>query len=377
MEVVVPVPEFHFHTAMNSPYISAPSSPPDHFSDFTTNSSIFEFKHHRHVSAPNSPKSSAAIYAALRKTAAATRGGRYSSIPFDWEEKPGTPKSPTFNENYDDFDFDFSFGFSGRHIDKVAQPLPASPGKAASFVAADELFEFGKIRPLKPPPRLYSPVMGEQAPKSPRNGGFLSPLRRGRNQRGKELDPFALAMVEATRSRRVSRSLSPFKGRDKAGSFPTPASSPPRNPPPMVEKCGRGWKCRLKELLLFRSSSEGRGVRGERKRNDFSKYGSSSSSSSASSNSSVGSAKGKTGFGVAAAAAAASGGCGESSCSSFRSQETGSKRRGAVAPGEMECTERTAEVMGKRLMAPYKQSLSIVQSFTAGKFGASFIRRRS
>ncbi|KAL0909317.1 hypothetical protein M5K25_020170 [Dendrobium thyrsiflorum] len=367
MEVVVPVPEFHFHTAMNTPYISAPSSPPNHFTD---SSSFFEFHHSHHVSAPSSPTSSAAIYAAFRRTAAATRGSRHSSIPFDWEEKPGTPKSASFDQKEDDFDFDFSIGFSGRNMDKLSQLPPASPGKVASLVAADELFEFGKIRPLKPPPRLYSPVMGEQGPKSPRSGGFLSPLRRGRNRRGKELDPFVIAMVEATKSRRESRSLSPFGGRGKVGRFLTPVSSPPRNPAPMAEKGGRGWMYRLKELLLFRSSSEGR-VRGETKNSDFCKYGSSSSSSSASSTSSLGSAKGKTGF-----SAAGGGGCEESSCSSFRSEESGSTRRGPVVPQEPEFTEnRTVVVMEKKLVAPYKQSMFSVRGFTAGKFGASFIRR--
>ncbi|XP_020575600.1 uncharacterized protein LOC110021450 [Phalaenopsis equestris] len=291
MEMVAPVSEFNFHTAMNTPYISAPSSPPNNFTD----SSFFEFNHHRehhHNSAPNSPTSSAAIYAAFRKNSAATRGSRHSSVPFDWEERPGRPKSSAFDEKDDfNFDFDFSLGFS----DKIAQP---SPGKVDSFLAADQLFELGKIRPLKPPPRLYSPVMGEQIPKSPRSGGFLSPLRRGRNQRDKELDPFVLAMVEATRSRRESRSFSPFGGRGKRGSFMIPGSSPPRNPSDMAEKGGRGWKYRIKEFLLFRSSSEGEGC-GERKKNDFCDYGSSLSSSSASSNSSVSSEKGKTRFGVA------------------------------------------------------------------------------
>ncbi|KAI0495532.1 hypothetical protein KFK09_021833 [Dendrobium nobile] len=376
MEVVVPVPEFHFHTAMTTPYISAPSSPPNHFTD---NSSFIEFHHSHHVSAPSSPTSSAAIYAAFRRTAAATRGSRHSSIPFDWEEKPGTPKSSSFDQKEDEFDqkedefdFDFSIGFSGQNMDKLSQRPPASHGKVASLATADELFEFGKIRPLKPPPRLYSPVMGEQGPKSPRSGGFLSPLRRGRNRRGKELDPFVLAMVEATKSRRESRSLSPFGGRGKVGSFLTPVSSPPRNSTPMAEKGGRGWMCRLKELLLFRSSSEGRD-RGETKNKDFSKYGSSSSSSSASSTSSLGSAKGKTGF-----SAAGGGGCEESSCSSFRSEESGSTRRGPVVPQELEFTEnRTVVVMDKKLVVPYKQSMFSVRGFTAGKFGASFIRRRT
>lgn len=348
MEVVVPLPDFHFNAA-------TPSSPPPRFS---TNSG-FDFHHQRHVSAPNSPTSAAAIYAFLRETAANSRGGCQSSFPFDWEERPSMPKSH-HDEKEVDFDFDFSIGFSGRHLAKTVQ----SP--QAAVTSADELFELGMIRPLKLPPRLYTPVMGEQSPKSPRErGGLLSPLRRGRNQCRKELDPFAVAMAEATRSRKDSRSLSPFRGR--GGEFYTPKSSPPRLPPTMA-KGGRGWKLKLKDFFLSRRSSEGK-TAGEGKNNDLCKNGSSSSSSTPSSSpsSSIAQTNEKKGLGDGGFAGE------ESMCSSFRSTESGSSRQGAVAP---ECAENTETDVKKKVM-PSRQSKFSIRSIAGSKFAGTFIRRRS
>ncbi|KAK8921814.1 hypothetical protein KSP39_PZI020383 [Platanthera zijinensis] len=347
MEVVAPMPDFHFNA-------STPSSPPALFST----SSGFDFHHQRHISAPNSPTAAAAIYAFLRETAANSRGGCQSSFPFDWEEKQSIPKS------YDDekdvnLDFDFAIGFSGRHLAKTV------PSPQATVTSADELFELGMIRPLKLPPRLYTPVMGEQSPKSPRDGrGLLSPLRRGRNQCRKELDPFAVAMAEATRSRKDSRSLSPFTGR--GGEFYTPKSSPPRLHPAMA-KGGRGWKLKLKDFFLFRSSSEEQ-TAGEGKNNDLCKNGSSPSSSTPSSSptSSIAQRNAKKGLGGGFAGE-------ESRCSSFRSTESGSSRQGEVTP---ECTEKTEADMKKKV-TPSRQSKFSIRSIAGSKFAGTFIRRRS
>ncbi|KAE8708373.1 hypothetical protein F3Y22_tig00110343pilonHSYRG00012 [Hibiscus syriacus] len=119
MEVVVPVPaaavEFNLDNTYSSPYMTAPSSP---------QSFIF--------SAPTSP----------------SRASSFAAVPFDWEEKPGVPKRKDFHgridkkdetNNDDDVeDFDFEFEFSGQF--------------ERTSLSAEQLFDGGKIRPLKPPP---------------------------------------------------------------------------------------------------------------------------------------------------------------------------------------------------------------------------------
>ncbi|KAG0487210.1 hypothetical protein HPP92_009305 [Vanilla planifolia] len=206
----MPVMEFHFDRGMMETYKGSDSC-----------LDLYQ-QHHHYYSAPSSPNAF---------TASSDAGSRnwQSSIPFEWEEKPGTRNSYNGGvdvNNSDDFDFAFAFDSISKRREKVSYP---------PLAAADELFEKGVIRPLKPPPRLSSPVEGEQSPKSPKNRVFFSPLRRGRGRTGKELDPFAVAMKETTgervkdrnrnytrsaahsmsysRSRKGSRSLSPFRGR--------------------------------------------------------------------------------------------------------------------------------------------------------------------
>ncbi|KAE8010177.1 hypothetical protein FH972_006567 [Carpinus fangiana] len=115
-----------------------------------------------------------------------------SSVPFNWEEKPGIPKSrPTSNgENNNDSDDgdgdgvgeDFEFNFSGQ-LERTS-------------VSADELFDGGKIRPLKPPPQLRvgagangsgSNVSSPRSPKSPRSPG--SRISQGKKMVQEALSP--------------------------------------------------------------------------------------------------------------------------------------------------------------------------------------------
>ncbi|XVE49168.1 hypothetical protein DITRI_Ditri01bG0060600 [Diplodiscus trichospermus] len=290
MEVVVPVPavDFNFDSACSSPYMTAPSSP-QRFGNFF-------------FSAPTSPTRASSFYRELNDLSRATNSS--SSVPFQWEEKPGTPKRKGFdgrvdreglgnNDVDDDGDGyeDFEFNFSGQ-LDR-------------NSLSAEELFDGGKIRPLKPPPgyeQFSSTVSSPRSPRSPKSRAF----------RKKDFDPFEAA-IEKSRQRVVvlkeppqqgpkniqsqsrqrgrertsgssssfssynyvhkkSRSLSPFRVSDMM--FEEEESSPPSektitsatsNPKSYVSsilsaisfsKTNRKWK--LKDLLLFRSASEGR-----------------------------------------------------------------------------------------------------------------------
>lgn len=308
MEVVVPVKDFHFDSAASSPYVSAPSSP----KRFGRGGSSDPFDYYCHyTSAPTSPSRVAAILASS------------SAVPFDWEEKPGTPKSP----RSDDVD-DFAFDFSGQ-LEKGV-PLP-------DLTTADELFEEGKIRPLKlkPPPRLYNlstvdksnkDSAGSSSPRSPKspNRGLWAPRGRGKvvsSSEGKGFDPFAAAMTEATRgreretgssskssvqpsssisssrSRKGSRSLSPMRsGSGVGGGFfsksssttTTSHSNSSTSATTIASEClktttsGGSRKWRLRDLLLFRSASEGRAT-GNKSKDPLRKYTMMPSSSKSSS----------------------------------------------------------------------------------------------
>ncbi|KAM0012911.1 hypothetical protein Hdeb2414_s0047g00748941 [Helianthus debilis subsp. tardiflorus] len=209
VQVLPPSPptDFHFDSTSTSPYATAPSSP-------------------------------------------------QSSIPFTWEEKPGIPKNvQDHTEDYQQTDTEFAFGYLERH----------------SISAADELFDCGKIKPLKPPPRLHVSNDSPKSPKSPKQRfkEALSP----RSNKNKEFDPFSEALKQAcwenqaeanhqhhrgrgrtmkTARHKVSRSLSPFKIGDVVN-----------NGRESKEEQSLTWynKWNLKNLLLFRSASEGSATR--------------------------------------------------------------------------------------------------------------------
>uniref|UniRef100_A0ACD5ZR16 Uncharacterized protein n=1 Tax=Avena sativa TaxID=4498 RepID=A0ACD5ZR16_AVESA len=237
-------------------------------------------------SAPASPRRAAAIYAHL---ADANRGGGEdgeeeddegfqqrssysttgaSAVPFDWEERPGTPKAGMGGgaAAWEDTDFEF-----GTVADKTApaeslttadelfekgriRPLkPLPPLKTA----ADELSDKGKIRPLKPPPGLLDGGSVGSSPRSPMaKGAMRSPRRRSRVGSGTDFDPFAAALLEATKA------PSPLGGKHSSNNNSGVASgSPPKKADLFAARPASksaGWrKWRLSDLLLFRSSSEG------------------------------------------------------------------------------------------------------------------------
>jgi hypothetical protein len=194
---------FRSDSAAASPYVTAPSSPrgrlvpsegaaaalfltaPPSPSPFgllppatptrLTGADPFDLFQH-FTSAPASPRRAAAIYAHVaegsgsddqefqprRRLYAATGG---SSVPFDWEERPGTPKRGLGGgvpaADVAAWDTGFEFGT------RVGNAAPAE-----TLTAADELFEKGKIRPLKPRPKKTADDEPKIRPlKPPPSGG--------------------------------------------------------------------------------------------------------------------------------------------------------------------------------------------------------------
>lgn len=257
MEVMIPPPspEFDFCSGRSTPYVlSAPSTP----------KRLGEY----YFSAPTSPSRMADFYRDFDEFSSMSgtdHGGSSSSIPFGWEEKPGTPRSPKGGKDEEDFAFDFCKGLE------------------SASLSAEELFDGGKIRPLKPPPR---PQVPDKSPvHSPRSlvrqgkriitGALMSPRRKGKDsearknksgqERGRDRAPGSGA------GPRAARSLSPYR----VSSYPweeeekekqqihQKLNSNQRQSLSSSSKGGSGsgsvskkWK--LKDFFLFRSASEGR-----------------------------------------------------------------------------------------------------------------------
>ncbi|KAL6912090.1 hypothetical protein ACP4OV_000895 [Aristida adscensionis] len=228
------------------------------------------------TSAPASPARAAAIYAqfdgddggggggpGLDDKAGDDDGGGFqprvsyststvnSTVPFEWEEKPGKPK-PEFaaaaaaadGGEADDSDFDF-----GVLLDKAAQ--------AQELTTADELFDEGKIRPLKPPPRLLDGGSVGSSPRSARSAMWSPRLRSRVGAGSADFDPFAAALAKA------AKAPSPLGAgaKDDAASSPknTGSAAPPTSMPPAAASNGGRKKWRLSDLLLFRRvSAKGR-----------------------------------------------------------------------------------------------------------------------
>lgn len=252
MEVVLPVHDFQFDSTTSTPYVSAPSSP-KRIGD------PFNYRYH-YTSAPNSPTHVAAVYRHFTPPNNSTSPAN----PFGWDDTPAT--------EVEDFEFDFS-----GHLEKGKLP--------PELTTADELFEKGRIRPLKPPPRMQQPDKEgslSSSPRSPRSRTPRSPRRKGVTG-PEELDPFTAAMVEVTRdrgrdtnplrdtssrSRKGSRSLSPLRIQ---GVLALPSSPTPSTSSSSTQKSSWSKKWRLRDLLLFRSASEGRAT-GNRSKDPLRKY---------------------------------------------------------------------------------------------------------
>ncbi|GFS46548.1 stress response NST1-like protein [Actinidia rufa] len=206
------------------PYLCAPISP----------RSFGEY----YFSAPPSPRHVSEFYLDFDDFAVTSNA---ISVPFDWEEKPGTPKSPNTNTSFgDDFAFD------------VSEEL----GKKT--IPAEELFDGGKIRPFRPPPR------------SPRKKKEIDTFateventrERTKNDRGRER---VSSLSSSNSGRRGARSLSPHR----VSKYPweeeqqlqqkTEKKSPTSSKPALSSTTSKGSKkWSLKDFFLFRSASEGR-----------------------------------------------------------------------------------------------------------------------
>ncbi|CAN8257901.1 unnamed protein product [Cochlearia groenlandica] len=202
MEIEVANTELNFDSNTSSPYITAPSSP-TRFG----NNNIFFF------SAPTSPSPSTS-----------------SNIP--WEDQSRTLKKRSTS----DFNDDFEFNFSGQ-LDK------------SSFSAADELFDGGKIRPLghtlTPPPAR---VLEREESSRGRDRSTGSYDRKG----SRSMSPLRVSdiMVEEEDTKDSTKLVSCDISNQKSSVFLSAILFPGR--------AYKKWK--LKDLLLFRSASDGRPV---------------------------------------------------------------------------------------------------------------------
>ncbi|KAL3634222.1 hypothetical protein CASFOL_021276 [Castilleja foliolosa] len=204
-----------------------------------------------YFSAPTSPSRLSQLYNDLLAAEDNCDGGGnlISAVPFHWEEKPGTPKSPARTNNCDDFAFDLSRNYE-------TTPL-----------SADELFDGGVIKPLKPPPRLqFSPAAnnGPRTSLSHTKKKIQGSLFSSRHNNTKKIEPFAAAAAErGPPIRRVARSLSPIRNRGLSSE----EEEENKSPSPTHTVCTalsaaapvKGFKkWKLKDFFLFRSASEGR-----------------------------------------------------------------------------------------------------------------------
>ncbi|KAA8545890.1 hypothetical protein F0562_020659 [Nyssa sinensis] len=289
-------------------------------------------------SAPTSPTPAASFYREFNDGTS----GSLSKIPFNLEEKAGIPKTKNTG-NINENDIDFEFDFSGE--------------LARTSLSADELFDGGKIKPLKPsPPPLPRLQFSENrlndfpksSPSSISTKKFKETLTPRHNK--KVFDPFAEAIQETHKQsenqehsyeqqrgrkntrHKATRSLSSFRVCDLL--FDREYNQQTVNSSTTVGSASAStstssWyrKWRLKDFFLFRSASEGR-VTG--KDPLLKKYASLKRTSDDVKN------------------------------SSFRSIDSfGSSRRGPVSAHELHYTVNRAmsEEMKKKTFLPYKRGL--------------------
>ena len=346
MEVAIASPssDFDFSGARTSPYLSAPSSP-QRFGEC-------------YLSAPTSPSRISEFYREFDYFSSIN--GDSASIPFGWEEKPAaTPKSSKLAvRNNDDDNDGFAFLVS-QEADEESR-------------SAEELFDGGKIKPLKPSTGLEvkefvsvrRPLLSpKQKPRSPVAQGkkmirdAFSPKKResdphaieadetrnkAEQMRGRDRTPAAVPSSSSS-GRRASRSHSPYRAshytwdeeqdpqhqRKKEESLSS-SNSGTASFSSMNTSSKNSRKWRLKDFLLFRSASEGRGTN----KDPFRKY-------------SVSYRKPE-----------------DSKASSFRSSENsitvaGTRRRGPVSAHEFHYAMKKAESedLKKKTFLPYKQGI--------------------
>ncbi|KAJ0981473.1 hypothetical protein J5N97_009728 [Dioscorea zingiberensis] len=319
MEVVTrPVKTYHTESNSSTPYVSAPSSPKC-FGD------RYDY-YYSYTSAPTSPARALAIYdhfkaISLSSTSAATAAATTTTTT--------TTKTDIHSDD------DFAFDFSG-HLEKE--------GDHPSLTAADELFDSGIIRPLNRIPKEH--------------------IKESTRDRGRErANSFSPSISHPhSRSRKGSRSLSPLRrgGIGDTTDGLLADKSPTTSPAPSAAKGGGGSrKWRLRDLLLFRSASEGRAT-GNRSKDPLRKYTLLTSSPT----------RGLIGE--------------DSKNSSFRSTASNGSRPVRSAHEKHYTANRAAaEELKKKTALPYRQGLfgclrfnPAVNSIARGFTGQSFNQRR-
>ncbi|XP_057422139.1 uncharacterized protein LOC130715979 [Lotus japonicus] len=323
MEVEVAMPmvvgDFNFDSNCSSPYITAPSSP-------QRLGNLF-------FSAPTSPtRGSPFFHQSIPSSSSVSSVSPVSSVPFNWEQKPVVPNKPDSNNDGDEFEFNFNGSL-----------------ERASLSAADELFSGGKIRPLKPPPRI-------QFSDGPTSPATQSPGKKALSHQKRDSDPFESAIEETHRGREAEgekRGRGTEKASSSGGRKGTRSLSPLRVSDIVCEESedndvsstasnGRSFlsftkgyrKWRIRDFLLFRSASEGRATDKEALRK----------------------------YEVLPRKSAATAAEEDVRNCSFRSTESSgsvSKRRGPVSAHELHYTlnRAAAEEMKRRTQLPYKQGL--------------------
>ncbi|XP_059636576.1 uncharacterized protein LOC132278727 [Cornus florida] len=225
MEVLIPAQaiDFDFNSARSSPFLSAPSTP-KRFGRY-------------YFSTPTSPT-------------------QHSRILYDFDE------FSTFNNNNNKSPVRSSSMFSTKYEDEFAFHVTSESDETS--IPAEELFDGGKIRALKP---QKSPVRSS-ARSQGREKKDESTRERGRER--------SVSGLSSSSSRgRAARSVSPLRvskypweeeeeeqqkqeeEEQKQSSTIAPKASSPSTTVPVVSSKGcRKWK--LKDFFLFRSRSEGR-----------------------------------------------------------------------------------------------------------------------
>ncbi|KAK4762102.1 hypothetical protein SAY87_029986 [Trapa incisa] len=195
--------------------------------------------HHHNLNAPTSPTGSSHLDNFFCETNWSKQKS-ISSVPFNGEQKPGVPKHRATQGADDDVTKDdFKFEFSGQLDMRVS-------------ASADELFDCGKIRPLKLPPRLQvgfganESVSSNTSPRTPTIR--FSPMKKP--AQSKDFDPISKALEETRKTE------------------PSDEHTIKHNSPPVSHlsnlssvsssKGYREWS--LKDFLLFQSAQEGRGT---------------------------------------------------------------------------------------------------------------------
>ncbi|KAG6396403.1 hypothetical protein SASPL_142552 [Salvia splendens] len=222
MEVLSPSQtlDFDFNSPRSSPHATAPSTPRDYY-----------------FSAPTSPSHISQFYKEFDEFL--LDAARQSpAVPFQWEEKPGTPKSALINAGDDDLDFAFDIG--------------RDDWETASL-SAEELFDGGVIKPMKPHAVRKQRSQARriiQGAFSPRHKKNAPPLPERGRERG--------VVLSRPLSRRAVRSLSPMRD-DQRNLWEEEVAQTGKVNSVCVAAPSKGQKkWSLKDFFLFRSASEGR-----------------------------------------------------------------------------------------------------------------------